>query len=154
MVSGIHNFKGLLLYYCLCSQPLKADPYGGSSAPIATPPPLNRALSFQSSPRSAPSVAETGGNETPVSLSTCLSMSNLRKRVGRMMKPKCDGNFKVPKELVHEWNHGDQQKMLQEFQQAGLDKDPWGLSKKELWSHPYACIISKLGICFKIEMGK
>jgi hypothetical protein len=40
------------------------------------------------------------------------------------MKPKCDGSFKVPKELVNEWNNGDQTKMLQEFQQAGLDKDP------------------------------
>ena len=54
------------------------------------------------------------------------------------MKPKCDGSFKVPKELVNEWNNGDQTKMLQEFQQAGLDKDPWGLEIVE----PPSCIHS------------
>lgn len=110
---------GLLFF----PQPLKDDPYGGSSGPIQTPPP-RRALSFEVPPCSVPSVAETGVDKSPASLSTCLSMSNLRKRVGRMMKPKCDGSFKVPKELVNEWNNGDQTKMLQEFQQAGLDKDP------------------------------
>ena len=103
------------------SQPLKVDPYGGVAGPIQTPPPLKRALSFEAAPDSVPSVAETAA--TPASLSTCLSMSNLKKRVGRMMKPKCDGTHKVPKQLVDEWNNGDQNKMLQEFQQAGLDKD-------------------------------
>ena len=39
------------------------------------------------------------------------------------MVPKADGTFKVPKELVEEWSKGDQNKLLEEFRQAGLDKD-------------------------------
>ena len=39
------------------------------------------------------------------------------------MKAKEDGTLKVPEELVKEWRHGNQQKLLDDFKEAGLDKD-------------------------------
>ncbi len=60
---------------------------------------------------------------TPAMVVKTLSQSNMKKRVERLMTPKADGTFKVPKELVSEWKSGDQQKLIREFQSCGLDKD-------------------------------
>lgn len=81
--------------------------------------PVARSLSF---------TAATSPADTPLSghLGQTLSMPNLRKRVARMMKPKADGSYKIPKELIDEWEKGDQDKLLQDFQRSGLDKDCCG----------------------------
>ena len=52
-----------------------------------------------------------------------VSLSAVKKRIGRLMTPRADGKFKVPQELVDEWHKGDQDKIAAEFAQAGLDKD-------------------------------
>ena len=97
----------------------EADPkdIGGDRTPQA---PVNRRLSFESESefgqRHAPEL-------TPDEFAKALPMSVIRKRVDRLMKPKADGTYKVPRELVEEWKQGDQLKILQEFQEAGLDKD-------------------------------
>ena len=39
------------------------------------------------------------------------------------MKAKEDGTLKVPEEIVKEWRNGNQQKLLEDFKEAGLDKD-------------------------------
>ncbi|CAK9002237.1 Uncharacterized protein SCF082_LOCUS7258 [Durusdinium trenchii] len=39
------------------------------------------------------------------------------------MKPKARGGLKVPPELIKEWETGDQNKLLDDFKKAGLDKD-------------------------------
>ena len=52
-----------------------------------------------------------------------LSRSAAKKRVGRLMQRKADGTFKVPSELADAWASGDQDSMVTEFIDAGLDKD-------------------------------
>ena len=39
------------------------------------------------------------------------------------MSRKADGSFKVPSELVDAWASGDQDALVTEFIDAGLDKD-------------------------------
>lgn len=56
-------------------------------------------------------------------IAKALPMSAVRKRIERLMKPKADGTYKVPEELVQEWKRGDQTKILDEFRASGLDKD-------------------------------
>lgn len=91
------------------------------------PPPVNRCLSFSKAAHPEPGVAGDGGGSMLVdgSLVKSLSFSNMKKRVDRLMTPKADGKFKVPQELVHEWKHGDQKKLVEEFHRAGLDKDTY-----------------------------
>ena len=60
---------------------------------------------------------------TPEEFAKALPMSVVRKRIDRLMKPKADGTYKVPVELVEEWKKGDQMNILREFREAGLDKD-------------------------------
>lgn len=52
-----------------------------------------------------------------------LSVSAMKKRIGRLMTPRADGKLKVPQEMVDEWHKGNQDKLAAEFAQAGLDKD-------------------------------
>ena len=69
---------------------------------------------------------DTGGSKSSEQVATVthiLSQQALRKRVERLMKAKEDGTLKVPEELVKEWRHGNQQKLLDDFKEAGLDKD-------------------------------
>ena len=68
--------------------------------------------------------------ETPVrepidikSVVAGLSRSAAKKRVGRLMSRKADGSFKVPSELVDAWASGDQDALVTEFIDSGLDKD-------------------------------
>lgn len=53
-----------------------------------------------------------------------ISKQALKKRVERLMKPRQDGSFVVPEELVREWNgKTNQDLILKEFKESGLDKD-------------------------------
>ena len=52
-----------------------------------------------------------------------ISFNTVKKRIDRLMAPKADGTFKVPKDLVDEWKRGNQASLVDEFQRAGLDKD-------------------------------
>lgn len=40
------------------------------------------------------------------------------------MKPRADGTYVVPTELVSEWKKGNQNHLLEDFKKAGLDKEP------------------------------
>ncbi|CAL1131599.1 unnamed protein product [Cladocopium goreaui] len=72
-----------------------------------------------------------------------LSRSAAKKRVGRLMQRKADGTFKVPSELADAWASGDQDSMVTEFIDAGLDKEVFikrslrrireKTKEKELW---------------------
>lgn len=90
---------------------------GGDTTPQAQ---VNRRLLFGSE-------LEHGQNLspelTPKDIAKALPMSAVRKRIERLMKPKADGTYKVPEELVQEWKRGDQTKILDEFRASGLDKD-------------------------------
>lgn len=74
-----------------------------------TPSPIARCLSF-SSPGTSTSVQK-------------VSQSAAKKRVGRLMKPTCDGKLKVPQELVSEWETGDQDRLVNEFIASGMVKE-------------------------------
>ena len=86
---------------------------------------MNRQLSFSAAAHPSPGGVIVGGGSPHVqgALVKSLSFSSMKKRVDRLMTPKADGTFKVPKELVQEWKQGDQTKLVDEFQRAGLDKD-------------------------------
>ena len=43
------------------------------------------------------------------------------------MSRKADGSFKVPSELVDAWASGDQDALVTEFIDSGLDKDTWDM---------------------------
>ena len=58
----------------------------------------------------------------PDVLST-LNTAAIKKRIDRLMTPKADGTYKVPAELVNEWQSGDQTRLINEFKTAGLDKE-------------------------------
>jgi len=96
---------------------------------LAESPSLARCLSFGTlSPDGGAGCQQytdgTKKSETPVSAVTqLLSQQALRKRVERLMKAKEDGTLKVPEEIVKEWRNGNQQKLLEDFKEAGLDKD-------------------------------
>ena len=101
--------------------------YDGRGGPIPTSQ-VNRQLSFsQCSEASTPRAAAVGAASTAChyinKLNQHISKEAMRKRVERMMKPKEDGSLKVPDEIVKEWRNGDQQKLLDDFLQAGFDKD-------------------------------
>ena len=74
----------------------------------------------------------SGLGDTPVgeagcdseSLVNAISKQALRKRVERLMKPRADGTYAVPTELLSEWKKGNQNNLLDEFKKAGLDKEP------------------------------
>jgi hypothetical protein len=40
------------------------------------------------------------------------------------MTPKSDGSYKVPKELVDAWKAGEHDRIVQDFVDAGCDKEP------------------------------
>ena len=86
-------------------------------AEISTPEAqIGRKLSF--SGLTTPSPAK--GPDVGVSVSD----SALKKRVERMMKPRCDGSYIVPKELVEQWQKGDHTQIMADFKNCQLDKDP------------------------------
>ena len=81
----------------------------------AQSPLLARQLSFASSkptPEVVPCVVAS------------LSQANARKRVARLMQRKANGTYKVLEDLVKAWKDGDQDRLVSEFLDAGLDKDP------------------------------
>ena len=64
--------------------------------------------------------------DAPASVLTELSVAAVKKRINRLMTPKADGSFKVPKEIRDDWlsNSGQtQDKMIREFKRSGGDKD-------------------------------
>ena len=100
------------------------DPAAGTVPAITKPPPTNRCLSFSGADSSSPGgVLGAGGVMAPRDMVKALSSQTIKKRVDRLMTPKADGTFKVPKELVDEWKRGNQASLVDEFQRAGLDKD-------------------------------
>lgn len=69
-------------------------------------------------------VAVSGDPSSIAPLVANISKQALKKRVERFMKPRQDGSFVVPEELVREWNgKTNQDLILKEFQESGLDKD-------------------------------
>lgn len=86
----------------------------------AQSPLLARQLSFASS-KPTP---EEGGDPVVPSVVASLSQANARKRVARLMQRKANGTYKVPDDLVKAWKDGDQDRLVSEFLDAGLDKDP------------------------------
>ena len=102
------------------SHELSPDSSSAGGPPISTPP-VARQLSFASlpaapvdEPSAAPSVREVVEG---------LTKSATKKRIARLMQKKQDGTFKVPEELVKEWNGGNQDKLMEEFINAGMDKE-------------------------------
>ena len=79
-------------------------------------------LSFSGLGDDKPPTAEAGCDGQ--SLVIAISKQALRKRVERLMKPRADGTYAVPTELVSEWKKGNQNNILEEFKKAGLDKEP------------------------------
>ena len=99
-------------------------------------PLLPRALSFKdhqvlgdpcaAKPAAEVATAVVGGSGGPTiaPLVANISKQALRKRVERLMKPRHDGSYAVPEELVSEWKTAaNQELILKEFQASGLDKD-------------------------------
>ena len=60
----------------------------------------------------------------PKSVIESLSVSAMKKRISRLMTPKSDGSYKVPKELVDQWKAGEHDRIVQDFVDAGFDKEP------------------------------
>ena len=106
------------------------DPYAVAQAPLADQPPsVTRCLSFGTlSPDrvegSHQDIRDTHTFDQVAAVTKTLSQQALRKRVERLMKAKEDGTLKVPEEFVKEWHSGNQHKLLEDFKEAGLDKDP------------------------------
>ena len=84
---------------------------------------------------------------TPEEFTKALPMSVVRKRIDRLMKPKADGTYKVPLELVEEWKKGDQMNILREFREAGLDKDRPTSAGHKMSDHKQFCDLKLLGTC-------
>ncbi len=99
---------------------VSSDPY--AAAIPGDERPVNRCLSFSTPNEPAPKQAESISGRIGT-LIEAVSDEAVRKRVERLMKPKADGKFKVPEELIKEWRSGDQKRLLEEFKSAGLDKD-------------------------------
>ena len=57
-------------------------------------------------------------------LAGVMTKTAMRKRIDRLMKPRANGKLLVPQELADQWQNGDQNKLLEEFQKANFDKDP------------------------------
>lgn len=91
-------------------------PHACVPASSVTPQILPRTLSYAN-------VASTPADPAGPQSQTDISTQALRKRVERLMKPKARGGLKVPPELIKEWETGDQNKLLDDFKKAGLDKD-------------------------------
>ena len=86
-----------------------------ASTPPVTPP--ARMPSFASDPGQL-EVLDTK------SILESLSVSAMKKRIARLMTPKSDGSYKVPKELVDAWKAGEHDRIVQDFVDAGCDKEP------------------------------
>lgn len=39
------------------------------------------------------------------------------------MKPRADGTYLVPEEIIKAWKDGNQDMIVEDFKSAGLDKD-------------------------------
>ena len=106
-----------------------ADPYavpdGDSSNKFQTPPQVARQLSFASGSLEGPPEPETKDMDIPPvrDLVAQVSVAATKKRVARLMKPKQDGTFKVPEELVKAWNSGEQDRLIREFVDCGMVKE-------------------------------
>lgn len=59
----------------------------------------------------------------PEDVLSSISHANAKKRVARLMTRRANGSFKVPEEIARAWQDGDQDRLVSEFMQAGLDKD-------------------------------
>ena len=70
-----------------------------------------------------------------------VSTSNIKKRLGQLFAPRCDGSYLVPKELVEQYKDPKQRPALEaEFKKAGLDKD-WFLEfDTHADMHMYTCL--------------
>lgn len=94
-------------------------------------PQVSRKLSFSA----AASPVSRGVSVMPIpDLVNSLSKSAIKKMVERLMTPKQDGSHKVPAELIAEWRSGDQNRLIDEFQKAGLDKDQIWTSQNVLFN--------------------
>ena len=109
------------------------DPYAPElptiPADLATPPPVGRTLSFHNGQGALEVCKKPEEQKASTTVSTAamieeVSSSALKKRIARLMTPKSDGSFKVPKELVEAWKTGDQERLTQEFVDAGYNKEP------------------------------
>ena len=94
---------------------------GGQEHVDAQSPLLAWKLSFATS--NAKPSPDQGETSMFTSVVAGLSHANARKRVSRLMQRKADGSFKVPEDLVKAWKDGDQDRMVEEFLNAGMDKD-------------------------------
>ncbi len=101
-------------------------------------PPVSRKLSFASAPPT-PVASECSMMPIP-DLVSSLSKTAIKKRIERLMIPKQDGSHKVPAELIAEWRSGDQNRLIDEFQKAGLDKDRTWTSQNVLFDQNFKYI--------------
>ena len=68
-------------------------------------------------------VAVSGDPSSIAPLVANISKQALKKRVERFMKPRQDGSFVVPEELVREWNgKTNQDLILKELKNRGLTR--------------------------------
>ena len=114
------------------------DPYIADAALMdkepTSPANVRRQISFTASTELDPSpasavsavVPEVAPKKPPSLVPDVLSTLNtsaIKKRIDRLMAAKADGTYKVPAELVKEWQSGDQTRLINEFTSAGLDKE-------------------------------
>jgi hypothetical protein len=125
------------LWFC------EADPHDidGDKTPQAQG--TRRCLSFEAEKELDQKPPEV----TPEEFAKALPMSVVRKRIDRLMKPKADGTYKVPLELVEEWKKGDQMNILREFREAGLDKDRPTSAGHKMSDHKQFFDLKLLGTC-------
>ena len=103
-------------------------------APLLVTPPVSRRISFASvAPTDLDSQASPENPNLglatrllPEEVVSLVSKSAAKKRIERLMTPKADGSFKVPEEVINEWRSGDQDRLIEEFNKAGLDKE-WSI---------------------------
>ena len=94
----------------------------------ATPQQVARSLSFGGGTLEEPAAEEKPAAPEPVPPSVpgqqaTVGYSAAKKRLSRLMEPLASGKYKVPAELVKEWQTGDKDHLIEEWLSAGLLKD-------------------------------
>ena len=107
------------------------DPYETLELEIEESPATQKNESTSAAPEerqpvavSGPTNVEEATPDMPKVIQPQVSEANARKRMSRMMRPRVDGSYVVPKEIVDLYNNAAKRPELEaEFIRCGLDKD-------------------------------